>query len=97
MRGGGLPKELDRAIQDEGAYCISGDIVNNTIPRAAATRLISVPLLGHALHVCTTGVVKAAGVRWRWAKPDLAWVFGSPGHVGAVLRKPPAFFHSCGP
>jgi hypothetical protein len=23
-----------------------------------------------------------------------AWEFGSPGHVGAALQKPPAFFHS---
>ena len=35
-----------------------------------------------------------AGVRW--AKLDLAWEFGSPGHVGAALQKQPAFFHSCG-
>jgi hypothetical protein len=32
---------------------------------------------------------------WRWAKLDLAWEFGSPGHVGAALRTQLAFFHSC--
>jgi hypothetical protein len=55
---------------------------------------MSVPLLGHVLHVCATG--KAAslallrcGAGVRWAKLDLAWEFGSPGHVGAALRKQP--------
>jgi hypothetical protein len=61
---------------------------------------MSVPLVGHgALHVCATGAVAscAAGqVCVAWAKLDLAWEFGSPGHVGAALPKQPAFFHSCG-
>jgi hypothetical protein len=61
---------------------------------------MSVPLLGHALHVCATGAVASCacavccGAGVRWAKLDLAWGFGSPGHVGAVLRKQPAFLRS---
>jgi hypothetical protein len=65
---------------------------------------MSVPLLGHAIRVCALGWPPPAlrgrralvGVRWRWAKLDLAWEFGSPVHVGAVLRRQPAFLHSCG-
>jgi hypothetical protein len=50
----------------------------------------------HALHVCVplrrSPSVLRPGVRW--AKPGLAWGFGSPGHVGAVLRAQPAVLHS---
>jgi hypothetical protein len=62
---------------------------------------MSVPLLGRVLHVRATGGAASLGLLRcgagvRWAKLDLAWVFGSPGHVGAALQKQPAFFHSCG-
>jgi hypothetical protein len=55
------------------------------------------PLLGRALHVCTAARPRASclchwggrllccGAGVRWAK-----------HVGAALRKQPAFLHSCG-
>jgi hypothetical protein len=71
--------------------------------RTAATRFMSVPLLGRVLHVRATGgaaslALLRCGVVGRWAKLDLAWEFGSPGHAvgGAALQKQPAFFHSCG-
>jgi hypothetical protein len=62
---------------------------------------MSVPLLGRARHVRTAGdtaslALLRCGAGVRWAKLDLAWEFGSPGHVGAALRKQPAFFQSCG-
>jgi hypothetical protein len=47
--------------------------------RAAATRVMCVPLLGRALRVRATGAVAscaAGGAGVRWAKPDLAWEFG---------------------
>jgi hypothetical protein len=59
---------------------------------------------GHAVHVCAAARPRASclchwggrllrcGAGVRWAKLDLAWEFGSPGHVGAALQKPPAFF-----
>jgi hypothetical protein len=58
---------------------------------------------GYAVHVCAAArprascpchwgcrllfspALRRAGVRW--AKPDLAWEFGSPGHVGAALTR----------
>ena len=62
---------------------------------------MSVPLLGRVLHVRATGgaaslALLRCGAGVRWAKLDLAWEFGSPGHVGAALRKQLASFHSCG-
>jgi hypothetical protein len=56
--------------------------------RCSATRFASVHWGGRLLRC-------GAGVRWRWAKLDMAWEFGSPVHVGAVLRRQPAFLHSC--
>jgi hypothetical protein len=62
----------------------------------------------HAVRVCAAARPRVAclchwggrllrcGAGVRWAKLDLAWEFGSPGHVGAALRKQPAFLHSCG-
>jgi hypothetical protein len=57
---------------------------------------------GYAVHVCAAARPRAScpchwgcrllrcGAGVRWAQLDLAWEFGSPGHVGAALRKQPA-------
>jgi hypothetical protein len=82
-----------------GPGASSGHAVHVYMPYAAgrpsATRFVSV--------LCVTGAVASCAARCgagvRWATLDLAWEFGSPGHVGvgAALRKQPAFFHSsCG-